>query len=86
MSEPDKSDPRKSDPDKTDPHGSDPGKKTLGDTLREVLSMQPPSYPTQDEPKHEEKEQMTEPADEFRDLESNKARTTTPEPDVGPRT
>jgi hypothetical protein len=80
------SDPDKSDPDKSDPDKSDPGKKTLGDTLREALSMEPPSYPTQDEPKHEEKEQMTEPADEFRDLESNKARTTTPEPDVGPRT
>jgi hypothetical protein len=81
MSDSDKSDPRKSDPDK-----SDPGQKTIGDTLREAFSMEPPSYPTQDEPKHEEKEQMTEPADEFRDLEPNKARTTTPEPDVGPRT
>jgi hypothetical protein len=78
------SDPRKSDPRKSEPDKSEPGKKTLGDTLREVLSMEPPSYPTQDEPKHEEKEQMTEPADEFRDLEPNKARTTTPQPDVKP--
>jgi hypothetical protein len=86
MTDPDKNDPRKSDPDETDPHRSDPGKKTIGDTLRETFLMQPPAYPAQDEAKHEEKEQMTEPAEEFRDLESNKAKTTTPEPDVGPRT
>ena len=70
----------------SDPDKNESGKKTLGDTLREALSMNPPSYPAQDSPKKEEKEQMTEPADEFRDLESNKARTTSPEPDVGPRT
>jgi len=71
-----------SEPDKP----SDKSSKPLGTTLREALSMDAPSYPTQDEPKHEEKEQMTEPADEFRDLESNKSKTTQPEPDVGPRT
>ena len=48
--------------------------------------MDAPSYPAENSPKHEEKEQMTEPADEFRDLESNKAQTTSPEPDTGPRT
>lgn len=70
----------------SDPDKNESGKKTVGDRLREALSMVPPAYPTQDEPKHEEKEQMTEPVDEFRDLEPNKARTTTPEPDAGPRT
>lgn len=70
-----------SDPDKSEPDKSEPGKKTLGDTLREALSMEPPSYPTEDEPKHEEKEQMTEPADEFRDLEPNRSREES-DPDV----
>lgn len=60
--------------------------KQLGKALREALSLDAPTYPTESEPRHEEKEQMTEPVEEFRDLEPNKARTTRPEPDVGPRT
>ncbi|HEY0793636.1 MAG TPA: hypothetical protein VGD78_21425 [Chthoniobacterales bacterium] len=60
--------------------------KDVGTSIREAVSMDAPSYPAENPPKKEEKEQMTEPADEFRDLESNKAKTTSPEPDTGPRT
>jgi hypothetical protein len=60
--------------------------KQIGKSVGQALSMDAPSYPAEKSPEHEEKEQMTEPADEFRDLESNKAKPTTPEPDTGPRT
>ncbi|MBV9491215.1 MAG: hypothetical protein JO069_16055 [Verrucomicrobia bacterium] len=66
--------------------GEDDSAKSLGTRLKEALSLDAPAYPTQEEAKHEEKEQMTEPADEFRDMEPNRARTTQPEPDAGPRT
>ena len=64
----------------------DKEEKSIGDTLREALSLDAPAYPARAEPKREEKEQASEPQEEFRDLESNKSQTTTPEPDVGPRT
>jgi hypothetical protein len=60
--------------------------KQVGTSVRQAVSMDAPSYPSEAPSKVEEKEQMTEPADEFRDLESNKAKTTSPEPDTGPRT
>ena len=60
--------------------------KKVGTSVRQALSMEAPAYPAEKSPQHEEKEQMTEPADEFRDLESNKAQTTSTEPDTGPRT